>query len=88
MPDLTNDFLAEILSNIVDSHNEINIRRFENDQKIIFYITTAQKEAGQIIGKNGRLANAIRLVLIAHAKKMRITKNVYLVVIDPNAEKF
>ena len=68
--------LAEYLVKaLVDKPEEVNISQTEGELVTILEIRVASDDAGKVIGKEGRIANAIRtIVKAAGAKnKKRIT---------------
>lgn len=60
------DKLVEyIAKNLVDHPDEVTVRRKETNSSVIVYLNVAQGDMGRVIGKNGRVANAIRALLRA-----------------------
>lgn len=53
-------FIAE---NLVDDPDSVKVRRKETGSAIIVHLHVAQEDMGRVIGKNGRVANAIRALL-------------------------
>jgi predicted RNA-binding protein YlqC (UPF0109 family) len=66
------EFLVKAL---VDKPDEVNIAQTEGEAVTVIEIRVAGDDAGKVIGKEGRIANAIRtLVKAAGAKnKKRVT---------------
>ena len=63
------DLLRFILSEIVESGQDISIRTIEKADTIILKVKVADGELGKVIGKNGLTANAIRGVMQAAGVK-------------------
>ncbi len=63
------EFLEYIAKQLVDSPDAVQISEDEKDNKIIFKIKVAQPDIGKIIGKHGRTAQSIRVLLSAIAAK-------------------
>lgn len=64
-----------IVKSLVDKPEEVNIVQTDGESVTILEIRVANEDAGKVIGKDGRIANAIRtLVKAAGAKnKKRVT---------------
>lgn len=62
--------LVEILAkSLVDSPDEVMVKERNEDGTIILELTVAKDEMGKVIGKQGRIAKAIRTVVKAAAIK-------------------
>lgn len=62
--------LLEIIAkNIVDNPNEVKVSKVEGSQSVILELEVADEDMGKVIGKNGRIAKAIRTVIRAAATK-------------------
>jgi predicted RNA-binding protein YlqC (UPF0109 family) len=58
------DKLVEyIAKSLVDNPSEVTVSRKENSNAITVYLHVAPGDMGRVIGKNGRVANAIRSLL-------------------------
>ncbi len=71
--------LLEILSkNLVDSPESVSVEeRVDDDGTIILELSVAEADMGKVIGKQGRIAKAIRTVVKAaaiHADKKVVVK--------------
>ncbi len=71
--------LLEILSkNLVDSPESVSVEeRVDDDGTIILELSVAEVDMGKVIGKQGRIAKAIRTVVKAaaiHADKKVVVK--------------
>jgi len=71
--------LKFVLSEIVESGEEISIRTIEKDDTIVLKVKVADGELGKVIGKNGLTANAIRGVMQAAGVKDKLNVNVEFV---------
>jgi uncharacterized protein len=64
--------LVETLAKaLVDKPDEVRINETEGESVIILEINVADDDVGKIIGKEGRIANAIRTVVKAAAAKQK-----------------
>lgn len=71
--------LRFVLSEIVESGNDISIRVIEKDDTVVLKVKVADGELGKVIGKNGLTANAIRGVMQAAGVKDKLNVNVEFV---------
>ncbi len=55
---------------LVDSPDEVRISETAGESIIILEISVSQDDIGKVIGKEGRIANAIRTVVKAAAAKI------------------
>lgn len=60
------EYLAKAL---VDNPDLVKVKEIEGSQSIIIELSVAQEDMGKIIGKQGRIAKAIRTVVKAAATK-------------------
>ena len=62
--------LVEVIAKaLVDFPEEVTVTETENDRAIILELRVAQSDMGKVIGKQGRIAKAIRSVVKAAASK-------------------
>jgi len=64
------EFLEYVAKQLVDNPDAVVITEEEKDNKIIFKIKVAQADIGKIIGKQGRTAQSMRVLLSAVAAKL------------------
>ncbi len=63
------EFLEYIAKQLVDNPDSVQISEEEKDNKVIFKLKVGQSDVGKIIGKQGRTAQSIRVLLSAVAAK-------------------
>ncbi|HAR62839.1 MAG: KH domain-containing protein [Candidatus Margulisiibacteriota bacterium] len=64
--------LVEIITKaLVDNPDEVRINETEGESIVILEINVSPEDVGKIIGREGRIANAIRTVVKAAAAKQR-----------------
>ena len=63
------DLVETIVKALVDTPEEVVINETAGTSVIILEISVAQDDVGKVIGKEGRIANAIRTVVKAAAAK-------------------
>ncbi len=61
--------LELIISSLVDNKDEISIEEKMNDKYIEYTVKVSSNDMGKIIGKQGRVARAIRTVMKSVAGK-------------------
>ena len=60
--------LVEVIAKF-SSADEVNVTETENEKAIVLELRVAQSDMGKVIGKQGRIAKAIRSVVKAAASK-------------------
>ncbi|WP_010649358.1 KH domain-containing protein [Oceanobacillus massiliensis] len=68
--------IESIVASLVDYPEDIVITEKEEDAKIIYHLAVNPDDVGKVIGKNGRIAKAIRTVV--YAAKTEGNKRIYL----------
>ena len=61
--------IEAIILNLVDDKDSVEINELQGEKSIVYEIKVAEKDMGKVIGKQGRLAKAIRTVVKAVATK-------------------
>ncbi len=63
------ELVEVIASALVDSQDEVVVTETEDDSQIVLNLTVAPADMGKVIGKQGRIAKAIRTVVRAAGSK-------------------
>jgi len=63
------DLLTYIVKAIVDVPEEVSVKEVEGEKAVVFEIKVAASDVGKVIGKHGRIINAIRTLVRAAAVK-------------------
>ena len=63
------DILETIIRNLVSNQEAISVKEIEGERSIIFEVRVAESDMGKVIGKEGRVAKAIRSIIKAVAAK-------------------
>ncbi len=71
------EFLVKAL---VEEPEAVVVEELEEDGDLVYEVTVADGDLGRVIGKNGRVANAIRT--IAKAAAVRIDRRVIVDILD------
>ncbi|SEP56481.1 KH domain-containing protein [Piscibacillus halophilus] len=68
--------IETIVQPLVDHPEEVQVTVEETDEKIRYHLTVNENDVGKVIGKNGRIAKAIRTVV--HAAGSDIDKKIFV----------
>ena len=63
------ELLKSIVLALVDSPDEVSVTTIEKDGEMILELKVAAGDMGKVIGKQGRIAKAIRVVVKAAGAK-------------------
>ena len=63
------EVLQTIIESLVEDKEGIQIKEVNNDRSIVFEVKVAEKDMGRVIGKEGRIAKAIRTIFKAVGTK-------------------
>ena len=63
------ELLETIAKSLVDYPDEVSVNEVEGEKSIILELHVAADDMGKVIGKQGRIAKAIRTVIKAAAVK-------------------
>jgi hypothetical protein len=63
------EILEVIIKNLVDNPEEVSINETTNAKSVCYEVKVAKNDMGKVIGKQGRMAKAIRNVIKAIAIK-------------------
>jgi uncharacterized protein len=68
-----------IVRELVDSPEEVNVTEIPGDESVTYEVRVAGDDLGKVIGKQGRIANAIRTIVKAVAMKDKLKVYVEIV---------
>jgi uncharacterized protein len=74
------ELLEFLVKALVEEPNEVEVEELEEDGDLVYEISVADGDLGRVIGKGGRVANAIRT--IAKAAAVRIDRRVIVDILD------
>ncbi len=63
------EFLEFIAKHLVDKPEEVKVAMDDRGDRVVFRLQVGQGDVGKIIGRKGRTANAMRVLLGAVAAK-------------------
>lgn len=61
--------LETIVSNLVSNSDAVTIKETAGEKSVIFEVKVSSSDMGKVIGKDGRIARAIRIIMKALAAK-------------------
>jgi predicted RNA-binding protein YlqC (UPF0109 family) len=64
------DLLVQIVQAVVDNPEQVQVNEIEATHTTVLELRVAKEDMGRIIGKQGRTANAIRVLLNAASGKV------------------
>jgi predicted RNA-binding protein YlqC (UPF0109 family) len=74
------ELLEFLVRALVEDPQAVVVEELEEDGDLVYEITVAEGDLGRVIGKGGRVANAIRT--IAKAAAVRIDRRVIVDILD------
>ena len=63
------DLLEFLARSLVDHPEQVSVEERENADGVLLRLTVAKEDVGKVIGKQGRIARALRTVVKASAVK-------------------
>ena len=73
------DLVRFIVDSLVDNKDAVTIASSEEDGVLVINIISEKDQIGKIIGKQGRIAKAIRTIVKAGANKKKIKVSVEII---------
>jgi uncharacterized protein len=74
------ELLEFLVRALVEDPDAVEVEELEEDGDLIYEISVAEGDLGRVIGKGGRVANAIRTV--AKAAAVRMDRRVIVDILD------
>jgi hypothetical protein len=65
------DLITQIAQALVDHPEEVSVNVIEGGSSVMFELKVSKSDLGKVIGKQGRTADAIRIILNAMAGKTK-----------------
>lgn len=63
------ELLLQIIKNIVDAPDQVSVNEVESERALILEVRVAPDDVGKVIGREGRIINALRQIIKAAAGK-------------------
>lgn len=69
------EILESIIKNLVSNPEAVQINEMQGQTAIVYEVKVAEEDMGKVIGRQGRVAQAIRTIVkaIASKKQKRVT---------------
>jgi uncharacterized protein len=61
------DLLEHLAKSLVDHPEEVHVEVTETDSTVVLELSVAKDDVGKVIGKQGRIARAVRTIIKASA---------------------
>ena len=74
------DLVEFLVRSLVDDPDAVEVEEFDEDGDLVLEVTVADEDLGRVIGRGGRIANAIRTV--ARAVGARDDRRVIIDILD------
>ena len=74
------ELLEFLVKALVEDPSAVVVEELEEEGDLVYEITVAEEDLGRVIGKGGRVANAIRT--IAKAAAVRLDRRVIVDILD------
>jgi uncharacterized protein len=74
------ELLEYLARKLVDKPDEVRVERIEEDGGLVLRLHVAQDDLGKVIGRQGRIARALRTIV--RAGSMRERRRVQLEIVD------
>ncbi len=72
--------LVELIAkSLVDSPDQVHVSELEGEQTTILELKVAQEDLGKVIGKQGRTARAMRIIIGAAGMKLKRRFNLEII---------
>ncbi|MEC0241547.1 KH domain-containing protein [Paenibacillus dokdonensis] len=72
------ELVGVIAKALVDHPEDVTVKKVEKDHLVVYELTVHPDDVGKVIGKQGRIAKALRTVVTSAAVKMdkRVTVDI------------
>ena len=77
---MTKDLLEYLARSLVDNPDEVHVSVTETDSAVVLELSVAKDDIGKVIGKQGRIARALRTIVKAAA--VRDGKRIIVEIVD------
>jgi predicted RNA-binding protein YlqC (UPF0109 family) len=63
------DLVETFAKTLAEKPDQVNVREIQGERTVVIELRVAPEDLGKIIGRQGRIARALRLLLTAMARK-------------------
>jgi len=78
------DLIEYIVKAIVDNPDDVDVRQVTGNKVVVVEVRVASDDVGKVIGREGRIANALRIIAKAAAIKDGLRASVEIIPPDEN----
>ncbi|MBC7326882.1 KH domain-containing protein [bacterium] len=64
------ELVEKLVQALVDNPEAVQVTEIKGERTIVYEVRVAEEDLGKVIGKEGRIANALRTILKAAATKL------------------
>ena len=65
------ELVERIVKQIVDNPDKVEVRQIDGGGAVVLEVSTAKEDLGKVIGKKGRIANALRVIVRTAGSRFR-----------------
>ena len=65
------ELLTQIIKQLVDNPEAVTVNEVQSERAVVLEIKVAAEDVGKVIGREGRIINALRQIIKAAAGKTR-----------------
>jgi predicted RNA-binding protein YlqC (UPF0109 family) len=65
------ELLEHLVRRLVDAPDEVRVERIEQEDTVVLRLHVAKEDVGKVIGRQGRIARALRQLVRASAARSR-----------------
>ena len=74
------DLVEVIAKSLVDNPSEVHVNEVQGEQSVVLELRVAPEDMGKVIGKQGKVAKAIRTVV--KAASLNVDKKIVVEILD------
>lgn len=75
-------FVQVMAQALVDNMEAVEVTEVDAQQTVVYELKVDKTDLGKVIGREGRIAGAMRVLLSAHAAKLKTGKRVVLEILE------
>lgn len=64
-------FISDIARRLVDHPDQVSVNEIEGEQNSVFELRVGPGDLGKVIGKGGRIAGAMRVLIVSIGMKQK-----------------
>lgn len=68
------NLVERIVKQIVDNPDKVEVRQIDGGGAVVLEVSTAKEDIGKVIGKKGRIVNALRVIVRTAGSRFNLGK--------------